>query len=209
MDYPHSEPGVSLLNGKFTDGNPLLGIPASRDPAKWANDVTEELLNVVREVGDAPDEGKQNQLVTAIWKMFRSATASASELLRGVLRVGTQAEVNAGALDDVAVTPKKLRWGFSYSFDPMIGYIVFPMWMSGMIIQWSREALTAPTYGQVTFPIAFPTGVTLVLAGDYTADFAADSNPQSILAGEPTLTGFKAKSSSNSQTNFSYIAFGY
>ncbi|WP_137971855.1 phage tail protein [Pseudomonas sp. F(2018)] len=76
MDWPHSVPGVSLQGGKFTDGNPLLGIKASLDPAAWANQVTQELVNVITAAGFAPSEEQSDQLLRAIRRLRGGAAAN-------------------------------------------------------------------------------------------------------------------------------------
>lgn len=80
----------------------------------------------------------------------------ATETVLGIAKVATQVQTNAGTDDSTIVTPKKLRWGFASSF-ASTGYIAFPSWLGGFIIQWG---LINANYNQtsvtVTFPLAFP-----------------------------------------------------
>ncbi|MNJ51432.1 hypothetical protein D3C77_467350 [compost metagenome] len=72
----------------------------------------------------------------------------------GRARIATQVHTNAGDADDVLVTPKKLRWGFSYSFG-LNGYVVLPSWMAGLIFQWGQATLVMDDQS-VPFPLAYP-----------------------------------------------------
>lgn len=99
-----------------------------------------------------------------VFQALRSAAVNATELLRGVLRVGTQAEVDAGTVDDVAITPKKLRHGLLYSFGAN-GYFFLPSWLTGFGFQWGEVPnVSADGTQSVTFPLEFPTEVFGMLA---------------------------------------------
>ena len=71
-------------------------------------------------------------------------------------RLATQSEVDAGQLDTVAVSPKTMRWGFDAKLYNN-GYVIFPSWLGGLIIQWiSSEIPEGTGDAHINLPIAFP-----------------------------------------------------
>lgn len=94
MDYPISVPGVGLVGGKFTDGDPLLSQQASLDPAAWANAVTDELLNVIIAAGLTPNEAQTNQLLLAIQSF-------ASQDFKNSVRVATTANISLSGIQTI------------------------------------------------------------------------------------------------------------
>lgn len=87
------------------------------------------------------------------WTRF--SFKNSTETIQGTIRVGTQAEVNAGTIDDAALTPKKFVEAFKGSALSLAanGYQKLP---SGLIVQWGLTPGANPNSLQtITFPAAF------------------------------------------------------
>ncbi|WLH04223.1 phage tail protein [Pseudomonas lurida] len=81
--------------------------------------------------------------------------AQATEINQGTAKVATAAQMLDSENDSVMATPKKLRLGFKFS-PGANGYITFPSWMGGLIIQWGALSMAQDTAAVATMSIAFP-----------------------------------------------------
>lgn len=135
------------------------------------------------------------------WQSFTKWLNAATESVAGVLRIATQAETNAGTEDDRIVTPKKMRMGFSISMAAN-GYIAFPAWMGGWIVQWGQTPALSTTVTQVTFAIAFPNACRSV---QMTNSSGSNINVSAINLSQ---TGFGGWASSPGNVH-SFIAIGH
>lgn len=77
----------------------------------------------------------------------------------------SEAEVNAGAAQGSKwFSLRRLRLGFQASLTPN-GYIIFPSWLGGLILQWGLSA-SIPDDSKITVPfiLEFPSEVLMVQA---------------------------------------------
>lgn len=122
----------------------------------------------------------------------------------GIAAVATDPMVAEGTDDSSIVTPKKLRFGFAISLASN-GYIAFPRWMGGLIVQWGNAYISANNT-QFLFPIGFPNAcfVLNIGAGEDTTGMAEVMN---IKPGSLTQTGFIGLATATS--TYPYIAIGH
>ncbi|WP_218972401.1 gp53-like domain-containing protein [Aeromonas caviae] len=195
--------------GNITAGsNPTTlsgyGITDAVSSTQYATEATKGIAAAATqaEVDAGTDDSK---FVTALKLM--NWVKQAGESVLGMLKVATQAQTNAGAADDVAVTPKKLRAGFAASF-ATAGYLAFPTWMGGLIIQWGSIFVTANSTATGSLPIAFPTAA---FQGVCTYDSPVGSIYPTAAMNFPSLSTYQIGVKSAAGTNFimRYIAIGY
>jgi len=156
-------------------------------------DAAREFLAATATTGSAVVNKTQVEgLITA------SAEVQATETVKGIAEICTNAELLAGASDTVVATPLKLRLGFSVSLGTN-GYISFPTWMGGIIIQWGSG--TAAPAATISFERNFPT-VCYAVVGCDRASYNAFGT-----TGAPSSTGFVLATNQPSLV-YQYIAIG-
>jgi phage-related tail fiber protein len=80
----------------------------------------------------------------------------ATEIKLGTAKIATQVQTDAGTDDATIVSPKKLRFGFLSLFNNT-GYIAFPSWLGGWIVQWGFSVIPGSSTSVVQpLPMAFP-----------------------------------------------------
>ncbi len=119
MDYPKSLSDVYLYEGKFTDGTSDGVVAPSRDPAAWANAVTDEILNVIRAAGLVPEEADVTQLMQAVQALAGASVPMASEIVAGRVELANNHEALAGQDLTRAVHPAGLVYTISQLAPPV------------------------------------------------------------------------------------------
>lgn len=90
-------PGATIDN-RFTDGDPVGGIPATMVTDEWANDVQEELMSVLAAGGVAPVKGTQDQLLKAIRAILGGVTGSSRNVKMSITAASSSATLTADQL---------------------------------------------------------------------------------------------------------------
>jgi len=129
---------------------------------------------------------------------FDAKTGIATDTQAGIVEICTNAELLAGTSDVTVATPLKLRLGFSVSLGTN-GYISFPTWLGGIIIQWGSG--TSPPAATITFARTFPTACYAVVVCDRASYNAVGTTVA------PSTTGFVLATDQPSIV-YQYIAIG-
>jgi hypothetical protein len=96
---------------------------------------------------------------------YHLKTTVATETVKGIAEIATQAETESGTDDGRIVTPKKLLFGFEISITQN-GYIIAPKWFGSWIFQWGVYSLT-DSIANYNYTIPFTTTAAITFGTDY------------------------------------------
>lgn len=157
------DPAVVLATRKYAD-DVLAAHKQSRDhpdASETAKGFTRYATQAeVNETTAANQKADAVVTVKTLWGWIKQA----SESVQGMVKVATQQQTDTGAADDVVITPKKLRFGYSANFSAN-GYVALPSFLGGWIIQWGSFNVPPNAIGNMVdgsgwdfaLPISFPT----------------------------------------------------
>lgn len=136
------------------------------------------------EVDEPVTANQKDDAVITVKKLWAWAK-QAGETVLGMMKVATQVQTDAGAADDVAVTPKKLLSGVTKTV-AQVGHLKLPSWLGSIIIQWGAHIPSAAlTEQSITLPVTYPNQ----LLGFYVTPQNGASNPSSAWrVGTPTTS---------------------
>lgn len=187
-------------------GNVVINLPAANvltglPYAFRRTDASVNTVTVNRAGADTIDEGGVSFSLTS--KAIQQVRSNGVTTWSTVTPVAaTQAEANAGTDDVKFVTALKLRSGFAISLTTN-GYIKFPTWLGGLIVQWGVDIVNSVGPTTVTLPLAFPVAHAVVLT---TASVAGETGYVSV--DSKSLTNFVVRKSGATFGSL-WVSIGY
>lgn len=142
-----------------------------------------------------------------VFQAIAKVVVQATETAFGWLKIATQDQVDAGLDDTAAVTPKKIRSGYGYSFGAS-SFIALPTWLGGLVVQWGSAVSDASGVAVVTLPATFPYGAFQVVPNVLSSSFST----YSINRASSTASSFTALTTSSNiavgGASFGWLAIG-
>lgn len=202
---------ILATTGAITLGTTLLQFKDEHPAA------TETVRGVTRyatqaEVDEPVPANQKDDAVVTVKKLW-AWVKQASETVLGMMKVATQAQTDTGAADDVAVTPKKLRAGFAVSLATN-GYIAFPTWLSGLIIQWGEFSVNvsgapASVSSVITYPVAFLTAARSTILETVSSVPDAYSDHSVVMTSNSQFTAYMKVQLNNPSQGYRWMSIGY
>ena len=144
---------VSLVNGRVG----MRKVAAGSNPIAWSS--SPELIDTSMSATQAEAESGADVVrwmnPLAVARYVAKQVVQASEAIMGIAHVATLGQVTTGTDDATVVTPKKLKWGFSFS-PTANGYLCFPSWMGGFLLQWGHVYESQGATDYRSFNVPFP-----------------------------------------------------